>query len=76
MTDIFNFFLYISSLLRKGSKEKEDQELMPSLDPQLRDDFSRSPAVSVSVTGWQMLDEIEKMSSVERPITSQQWGLA
>lgn len=51
----------------------KDQKLL--FDPQLRDDCCLSHALSISVTGSQVLDETEKMSSVERPIRSQQWGL-
>lgn len=47
---------------------------MPSFDPQPRAVVSASPVVSTPLTGRQVSDEIEKMSSVERPIRGQRRG--
>lgn len=67
-------YFYISSLISVGrDKEQEDHELPPSFDPRLI--FLFSLVLSMSVAGRQVLDETEKMSSVERRIRSQQQGL-
>lgn len=70
---IQSFSLHI--VITQGRDEEEgDRELMPSFDPQPRAVVSASPVVSTPLTGRQVSDEIEKMSSVERPIRGQRRG--
>lgn len=51
---------------------KKALQLQIYFDPELKD---ASHTLFISVTGKQVLDETEKMSSVERPIRHQQQGL-
>lgn len=73
---IFTCFLWLFFLFFfLCTAEEEDQELISSFDSKLRNNFSIFLVLSMSVTGRQVLVEIEKMSSVERPIRSKQRGM-